>query len=58
MREALPKSELRQYFSRFCLHPKLFLQVAANLVTFAEEVLYGKLHFLCSAGHGLEFCYS
>ena len=56
MREALPKNELHQYFSRFCLRPKLFLQAAANLVTFAEEVLYGKLHFLCSAGHGLEFC--
>ena len=27
-------------------------QVPANLVTFTEEILYGKLHFLCSAYAG------
>ena len=27
-----------------------FLQFPADLVTFAEEILYGKLHFLCNVG--------
>ena len=34
------------------LHWKL--QEAADLVTFTEEILNGKLHFLCSASKELE----
>ena len=50
---ALPKNQLHQCISRFCLRPKkAILQTAANLVTFAKEILNGKLNFLCSAGYG------
>ena len=31
-------------------------QENANLVTFTEEILNGKLHFLCSIGTEMDMC--